>query len=531
MHWKSVWILIVLAAPVSATAQPEATENRSGENAHVWKPDIRSVAVFKNGLGFFMREGAAVARDGWVLAEQVPPAKFGTLAVYSTDPQQVVDVVGSGPGEVVEFDDRDAPNTVEAKRARLLAARQLQLELTYEQHGSVRKAAGKLVAVSPDFAILESQSNSFAVPIAEITRFQVLDLPLRVHVAADGDEAVDQVRLGMAYLREGITWIPEYSLKILDDRTAELTLRGTLINEAEDLIHCDVNFVVGVPHFVHTEYLAPLAVGQVIRTIGTAVAPSGVQTQIMSRALIANSITSNGFTSDQFDGPGVVQRPVPPQEGQLAKKLGNLPRLEGPAASDYTVYTKEDLTVRRGERAIVTLFVKKIRYGHIYRWSPPALMEHSLVLHNETGSAWTTGPCLAVTDRRPLSEDLLRYTPQGGKAEIPVSAAVNIAHEQFEMETGRKLKAHSPRPDVFLDLVTVSGELGLKNFEETAVDIVVVVTVPGKPVRASDDGRSAADPTKLQLLDRQGTVRWTIQLEPGAAKTLTYAYERYVPSS
>ena len=75
----------------------------------------------------------------------------------------------------------------------------------------------------------------------------------------------------MAYLRKGITWIPEYTLKILDEDNAELTLRGTLVNEAEDLIHTDVHLVVGVPHFVHTEYMAPIAVGQVIRTIGAAV--------------------------------------------------------------------------------------------------------------------------------------------------------------------------------------------------------------------------------------------------------------------
>ena len=61
----------------------------------------------------------------------------------------------------------------------------------------------------------------------------------------------------MAYLRKGITWIPDYTLKVLDDDNAELTLRGTIVNEAEDLIHTDVHLVVGVPHFVHTEYMAP----------------------------------------------------------------------------------------------------------------------------------------------------------------------------------------------------------------------------------------------------------------------------------
>ena len=81
------------------------------------------------------------------------------------------------------------------------------------------------------------------------------------------------------------------------DTTAELTLRGTVVNEAEDLIHCDVNLVVGVPHFVHTNFLAPIAVGQIIRTIGTAVAPAEFKGQIMSRS----SIASNSILAKQFE--------------------------------------------------------------------------------------------------------------------------------------------------------------------------------------------------------------------------------------
>src|SRR5262249_6349870 len=113
---------------------------------------------------------------------------------------------------------------------------------------------------------------------------------------------------------------------------------------------------------------------------------------------------------------------------------------------------------------------------------------------------------LADSGDRPLSEDLLRYTPRGGKSEIPVSAAINITHEKIEFEGDRKFKAHSPGDRVFLDLVTLEGEMRLKNFEKAAAELVIVVTVPGKPIEASDDGQRAADSSKLQLLDRAGTI-------------------------
>jgi len=399
-------------------AAAAAAEDDDEENPHVWEPQTKSVAVFKNGLGFFIREGEVKLREGWCVGEHIPPATFGTLAIYATSEEEAVDIVGSGPGEVVEFDGRDAPDDLASKRARLQSSLNLKLELQYRQKGQDRTAAGRLVSVADDFVVLDTGTNNVAVPTDGIQRMQILELPLRVHVAGEAEEPPETVNLGMAYLRKGITWVPDYTLKVLDDKTAELTLRGTLVNQAEDLIHTDVHLVVGVPHFVHTDYMAPIAVGQVLRTIGSAVAaqtqsvPQAVLSQqVMSRA----AIVSNATTAPQFDRPaGVVETPVGQPGGNLAGATGNLPQMGGAAATDYTVYTKNDVTLRRGEKAIITLFTRKITYSHIYRWSPPGQMGHSLVLHNRTDTAWTTGPCLAISEQRPLSEDLMKYTPKGG---------------------------------------------------------------------------------------------------------------------
>jgi len=526
------WAVVTLAC-MSVVRGDEASPTTPGnENPHVWKPHTRSVAVFKNGMGFFLRDGDVKLRDGWCVAENVPPAAFGTLAIYAQDETGVVDIVGSGPGEVVEFDGRDASKDPAVRKARLEASCDLKVELRYEQKGRKRSAAGKLVSVGPEYVVLENEGNSLAVPTAGITRMQVLELPLRIHVTRKNvaSSAPPRNKLGMAYLRKGITWIPDYTLKVLDDDNAELTLRGTIVNEAEDLIHTDVHLVVGVPHFVHTEFMAPLAVGQVIRTIGAAVAsqaPMAVTTQMFNRA----ALVSNMNMAPQFDQPGVVTEAAPAADGNLAGALGNLPQLGGAAATDYTVYTKKDLTLRRGEKAIVTLFTQKIRYSHIYRWSPPGVMEHSLVLHNQTDTAWTTGPCLALSADRPLSEDLLKYTPKGGRGELPVTAAINVAHEKSERETDRKLKAYSPdNNNVFFDLVTLEGKLQIRNYEKRAVEIIIANPIPGKPLAASSDGKISVDPTRLQLLERNGAVQWTVTLKPNEEKTLTYQYERYVPS-
>lgn len=510
-------LLLLPAAPRSLSAEAVDADT----NPRVWKPRVNSVAVFKNGLGFFVRSGETALRDGWCLAGEVPPAHFGTLAIYAHGKDEVVDLVGSGPGEAVDFDGVDAAKDLATRRARLEACLQLKVQLTYLQKDAERTAAGKLVSVGPDFAVLENENSTFAVPLGGLRRMQVLELPLRVHVAAGAGAPPAHATLGMAYLRKGITWIPEYTLKILDDTNAELTLRGTLVNEAEDLVHCDVNFVVGVPNFLHTDFLAPIAVGQAIRTIGAAVAPREVMSQIANRAAIAND-----RRADQF---GVMERPVA-APGDLREALGNLPQIDGPGGGDFTVYTKKDLTVRRGEKAIVTLFTRRLAYRHQFRWSPPEAIRHHLVLKNDTDTAWTTGPCLVLNRGNPLSEDLLLYVPKGGAGEIPVTTAINVAHDQKESEADRKLKAHEPSHQFYLDLVTLDGQLSVRNFEKTDIAVTIQAKVPGKPISASDDGTWKIDPTKLQLLERSGTFEWKLQVAPGATRTLTYRYERFVPS-
>ena len=523
MHAQSSagWRGVVAALLVAMVAQRTWAAEPAAENPHVWKSRVTSVAVFKNGLGFFMRQGSVALRDGWCVAEAVPPAAFGTLAVYAHGRDEVVDVIGSGPGETVEFDGVDAARDPAAKRARLEAAKGLKLQLVSLQKDTERTAAGKLVSVGADFVVLESDANSFAVPLDGIRKMQVLELPLRVHVAGAGEKPPANATLGMAYLRKGVTWIPEYSLQVLDEDTAELTLRGTLVNEAEDLVHADVNFVVGVPHFPHVEYLAPVAVGQMIRTIGAAVAPREVTSQIANRA---------GIAYEQTRGAAVVEQPAPAGGRGVQEALGNLPQMEAAGSADYTVYTKKDLTIRRGEKAIVTLFVKKIRYGHLYRWSPPGTLDHRLVLHNDTDTAWTTGPCLATSAGHPLSEDLLKYVPRNGKGELPVTTAINVATDQQETEADRKLKAHEPAHQFWVDLVTLNGELKVRNFEKQAIDVVIDMPVPGRPLAASDGGVLTVNTTKLQLLERSGSIRWTIQVPAGEMRSVTYRYERYVPS-
>jgi hypothetical protein len=342
----------------------------------------------------------------------------------------------------------------------------------------------------------------------------------------------------MAYLSKGgITWVPEYTLRLIDEENAELMIRGTIINEAEDLVHADIHLVVGVPHFAHSDQLAPIAVGQAIRTIGLALdksVPSQVMSQISNSGQILSNSGSWGNNNNNVRGEAGFAESLMEEapSGNLDRITGNLPQLETLAGTDFTVYTKNDMTLRHGEKAIVTLFTKKVKFSHLYRWSIPGEVQHRLILPNQTETPWTTGPCLVLSpERQPLSEDILYYTAKGARCELPITAAVNMVTAKKEKETDRKTKAYSPNNNnEFYDLVTLNGDLELQSFEKNTVEVIVEATVPGTPTELGEGGTSSMNPDKLRLLEKEANVRWKFEMKSGEKKTIPYVYERYVPS-
>lgn len=522
------WLLVSLLAAVSLSASAVADEDTP--NPYVWNPKTKSVSVFKNGYGFFIRQGEVMLRNGWGHATEVPPATFGTLAIYAEDENQLVDLVGVGDGELIRFDEIHSVDPASREAAKIDAiesAMSTSAKLKYVHDGQELEAEGIVKAISGGYVVLQHGNAAVAIAVREIVSVQRNTLPLRFHVVGQPNAALERAQVHMAYLRSGIVWVPEYTLKLIDDEFAELTLRGTLVNEAEDLVDCDVNFVVGVPHFVHTDLLSPVAVGRALRAMGSAMpagsVPQQVMSQVMNRAAIANN-------SMRIDDPstGLIQTA---ENAAVASILGSLPQAETLSVGDYSVYTKENLTVRKGERAVVTLMTQRIRYGHRYHWSTDGELQHRLTLENSTSTPWTTGPCLALSGSKPLCEDIIKYTPVAGTGELPVTTAINLVKRIEESETDRQLKSYEPQPGNFLDLVTVSGSLKIKSFEKRPVEVHIVKPVQGKPIRASHDGHISIDSDKLRLLERQGRIEWTLTLEPGQEYDLSYVFERYVPSN
>ncbi len=57
------------------------------------KPRTKTIAVFKNGLGFFIKEGKVTLKDGWAQTELVPRASLGSMWIASLDQAVTLDEV------------------------------------------------------------------------------------------------------------------------------------------------------------------------------------------------------------------------------------------------------------------------------------------------------------------------------------------------------------------------------------------------------------------------------------------------------
>src|SRR5258706_15593710 len=54
---------------------------------------VKTVAAFKNGLGFVLRGGETPLSGGWARMEQIPPAALGTFWMGAGDRNSIAEVV------------------------------------------------------------------------------------------------------------------------------------------------------------------------------------------------------------------------------------------------------------------------------------------------------------------------------------------------------------------------------------------------------------------------------------------------------
>ena len=219
----------------------------------------------------------------------------------------------------------------------------------------------------------------------------------------------------------------------------------------------------------------------------------------------------------------------------------------GQVAEDLFLYPAGSLDLGKDEVAYIPLFTETVPCTHIYQWDIPDYVSeegqyqsrqeqvaaaeeevwHSLRLTNTTKVPWTTAPGETVKNGVILGQDTLRYTPPKAESTLRITRAVGVKAEQREFETDRKREA-AHMYGYSYDLITVRGDLSIANFQDKAVDLEITKSLSGE-VKSSDPGaRVEKLAAGLRRMNGLRKLTWTLQLNPGEKKDVSYVYEVYI---
>ncbi len=515
------------------------------------------VIIFKDGHGLFVKSAEGVADgDGKVHTEQVPGAAvlgtFWAIAEKRTLKSTVADWY-----ETVrpKSEEGSCLSTLELLRANKgksvtlgLADKELSGKLidlleapglrSPQKPGPDGTYETELVARGGELLSIETERGRLVMPVAAVRT--LLGKELSTHCVRPGEVATRSKRLTfdfgqeaagkpvalkLFYFTPGVRWIPTYRVVTGTSSKAELELQGEILNEEEDFENAAVDLVVGVPSFKFNGTVSPMSLEQTLRS---------ALAQAMPHLMNSNAMLSNAnFNSRSGEEVDWASARAAPSVMSLAADLGAESR------QDMFVYGVKGLGLRKGARAMVSLWRNTVPQRHLYTvdlgafartasdGAPLKLSEnkvwHQLELHDDSDVPFTTGAAMVMEAGVPLGQDLLGYTSPGGKTMIPITVALNMRASQSEREVGRTAQAKVVDSTQY-SLLQKKGSITLRNQEHRRATFRVSMATAGKVERASHSGTVVVD--ELDRVNNQSAVSW--ELTVGAGETVNLTYELLV---
>jgi hypothetical protein len=220
---------------------------------------------------------------------------------------------------------------------------------------------------------------------------------------------------------------------------------------------------------------------------------------------------------------------------------------EASETEDLFFYKPQNLSLKKGERAMLPVLQATGAYEHVYEVELPAaqgrapyqrndddeeanrrLVWHSILLKNEGKLPWTTGAVLLTqrtgTSVRPLAQDKLGYTPPGAKAKIKITVAPNIFVKDSEVELSRK-EVGKLKDDHYYDHITVEAKIELRSFKDKEVKLNLSRLVEGTPLKCDVAWKTEKLVQRQQGFSPPHQLTWELALKPGEVREVTYQYQ------
>ncbi len=517
---------------------------------------IKRVALFKNGLGFFVCEGSLPDARIVKIAPFAAPA-HGTF--WLSYPQQIrlQGLVARQTEAIAEVAVANTADFLEAN-----AGREVVINWPSTDKQSIR---GKILSVSPfrepprvdPYAWGRSRSSDPYWAPGRLVFIQtaegvvMLDSGIGSVTILDGapattlvrksktweleaqfKEAAPGVTVAASYLAKGITWAPSYVVDITDPKQARIAAKAEVINEAEELKDTHLDLVTGFPNLAYADVISPLAGKE---DLAGFIAALVRRASAQGRGTFAGDTTVNTQVARADFGAGLSAMPAYAAAGA------------GTTVEDLFFYPVEKVTLNKGEVGYFPLFSASVPYKQIYTWNIPDYVNeqdqygnqqreqrntqeeiwHSLKLTNQTKLPWTTAPAQTVKNEQLLGQDVIEYTSPSTRTTLKITRAMAVQAEQNEYESQRERSAVRLYGYEY-DRITIEGRLRVANRKTEPVEMEIRKTLSGEVQGATPQAQVDKLARGLARMNPLNVVTWNITLAPGEQKEITYTYQALI---
>lgn len=495
-----------------SVAQPVPPGSDQGPGADsrnfAFESKLKTLVVFREGFGFFVREGAAKLENGWVTTNLVPNATRGSFAVYPANAADRIDTIVVTPDHQLKFGSPADLRRVLSDKVGLNLS--LSLQSPNSREPIVRR--GRLSNLLENLLLLRDEQGQFvAVEYSAVKTVSLVDFPIRIKLATGNPNS--RATLRMHYIQRGVTWEPTYQLEILSPQRARLTLRGTLLQLPEELEDAEVVFVVGAPVLSESSLLDRLLAGieSGLTKSGVSFAAADAENQMRLRNAQAPGAARTGV-----GGGGIGEGAADMLENVTTGESGEL-----------TYYSKKGFSLRPGERALTTIFEIEVPIAPMFDWNADqGEPTYILRLTNSTRQPFTTGPVFVTQSSRPVGQQNMNYTAPGAPAELRLASGLGLRGERREVEAGPATT--ETIGNRAYQRVPLKGVLTLTNSRDEEADVRVQRTVLGRVGAVGNGGSVKSTTVQRNDPNSVNVLEWRVKVPAGRALELTYTYDTLV---
>lgn len=548
-----VMISVLFTHPVHASSETEATHSDS---------KLQQVALFKNGLGFFISEVTCPKKKDTFSFIPLVAASHGTFWVAyppkvtlksfaakeieleeSAEAISIEELLRANVGKEVELSfDNKAESTIQGLLSSFTENRSQPQSEPYAPGRADYSNVPHYI--QPPFRasliIIKTDEGDVAIDSQAVRRFKVINSKLEKTFTSKSKSMQLDVKLAepaggkkltVSYLAKGITWAPSYIVDITEPDKAQISAKAAVLNEACDLDDVMIQLVTGFPNLQFADVVSPLAkkenLAQFLQALMRGQSEQGgmgVMSNVMRQSAAGYSMP---MSESMMPAYGAAEA--------------------GKVAEDLFLYPVKNVHLKKGQVGYLPLFTESVPYKHIYQWKIPDYVNeedhysyqrqgrkepveqvwHCLRLENTATVPWTTAPAETVKENLILGQDILEYTPTKAETTLKITQAVSVKAEQVELETNRERDA-TRFYGYHYDLVTVEGKLSVTNFQAKAITLEITKILSGEVKSSQPQAKIETLARGLRRMNAVRKVTWTIELEPGQQKQVNYTYEVYV---